>query len=188
MVILYYIILYYIIIYYNILFSPSCSFLLLAGRWLPYSYKCALLRREGQNLRTHFKKYFVFFTLKTPWYLFPVQNFTVRRVTGLWEATVRSLRPTSILYSYIHLAWRPFNLNNLHCLNIKQFFLFLLLWIAGECANCVDESVSLAGNRWTMPLLKLGEKRYYLGIFFKVRNRPNWLWSLLWALNVWPIV
>lgn len=25
-----------------------------------------------------------------------------------------------------------------------------------------------APNRWTMPLLKLGEKRYYLGIFFKV--------------------
>lgn len=39
-----------------------------------------------------------------------------------------------------------------------------------ECANCVDEGVTLAGNRWTMPLLKLGEKRYYLGIFFKA----NW--------------
>jgi hypothetical protein len=37
----------------------------------------------------------------------------------------------------------------------------------------VDEGVGLAGNRWTMPLLKLGEKRYYLGIFFKVRNRHN---------------
>jgi transposase len=24
-----------------------------------------------------------------------------------------------------------------------------------------------------MPLLKLGEKRYYLGIFFKVRNKDN---------------
>ncbi|XP_066995797.1 low affinity immunoglobulin epsilon Fc receptor [Anabrus simplex] len=40
----------------------------------------------------------------------------------------------------------------------------------GECTNCVDDSVGLAGNRWTMPLLKLGEKRYYLGIFFKA----NW--------------
>jgi hypothetical protein len=37
----------------------------------------------------------------------------------------------------------------------------------------VDEGVGLAGNRWTMPLLKLGEKRYYLGIFFKVKNKPE---------------
>jgi hypothetical protein len=46
----------------------------------------------------------------------------------------------------------------------------ILFCIPGECTNCVDDGVSLAGNRWTMPLLKLGEKRYYLGIFFKVRN------------------
>ncbi|XP_028045095.1 C-type lectin 37Db isoform X3 [Monomorium pharaonis] len=40
-----------------------------------------------------------------------------------------------------------------------------------DCPNCVDEhSGSLAASRWTMPLLKLGEKRYYLGIFFKA----NW--------------
>jgi hypothetical protein len=39
----------------------------------------------------------------------------------------------------------------------------------------VDEGVGLAGNRWTMPLLKLGEKRYYLGIFFKVRNKCQFL-------------
>ncbi|XP_075225683.1 salivary C-type lectin 2-like isoform X4 [Lycorma delicatula] len=38
----------------------------------------------------------------------------------------------------------------------------------GECTNCVDEGPSI--NKWTMPLLKLGEKRYYLGIFF----RANW--------------
>ncbi|XP_075225682.1 salivary C-type lectin 2-like isoform X3 [Lycorma delicatula] len=37
-----------------------------------------------------------------------------------------------------------------------------------ECTNCVDEGPSI--NKWTMPLLKLGEKRYYLGIFF----RANW--------------
>ncbi|XP_012252182.1 uncharacterized protein LOC105683840 [Athalia rosae] len=41
-----------------------------------------------------------------------------------------------------------------------------------DCPNCVDEhSGSIAAaSRWTMPLLKLGEKRYYLGIFFKA----NW--------------
>lgn len=40
-----------------------------------------------------------------------------------------------------------------------------------DCPNCVDEHTgSLAASRWTMPLLKLGEKRYYLGIFFKA----NW--------------
>ncbi|XP_072750106.1 uncharacterized protein [Anoplolepis gracilipes] len=43
--------------------------------------------------------------------------------------------------------------------------------LADDCPNCVDEhSGSLAASRWTMPLLKLGEKRYYLGIFFKA----NW--------------
>ncbi|KRT80849.1 C-type lectin, partial [Oryctes borbonicus] len=36
----------------------------------------------------------------------------------------------------------------------------------GDCPNCVDEPAHSI-NRWTMPLLKLGEKRYYLGIFFK---------------------
>lgn len=36
-----------------------------------------------------------------------------------------------------------------------------------DCPNCVDDS-QINPNRWTMPLLKLGEKRYYLGIFFKV--------------------
>lgn len=40
----------------------------------------------------------------------------------------------------------------------------------GECTNCVDEGPA-ALNRWTMPLLKLGEKRYYLGIFFKVSGQ-----------------
>ncbi|KAG5900634.1 hypothetical protein JTB14_005911 [Gonioctena quinquepunctata] len=35
-----------------------------------------------------------------------------------------------------------------------------------DCPNCIDDSLPMP-NRWTMPLLKLGEKRYYLGIFFK---------------------
>ncbi|XP_030749953.1 mannose-binding protein C-like [Sitophilus oryzae] len=34
-----------------------------------------------------------------------------------------------------------------------------------DCPNCIEDLPAL--NRWTMPLLKLGEKRYYLGIFFK---------------------
>ncbi|KAL7049977.1 hypothetical protein ACKWTF_003927 [Chironomus riparius] len=38
-----------------------------------------------------------------------------------------------------------------------------------DCPNCVDDTIATP-NRWTMPLLKLGEKRYYLGIFFKA----NW--------------
>jgi len=36
----------------------------------------------------------------------------------------------------------------------------------------VDES-QYTPNKWTMPLLKLGEKRYYLGIFFKVSRIPR---------------
>lgn len=35
-----------------------------------------------------------------------------------------------------------------------------------DCPNCIDDSQ--VASRWTMPLLKLGEKRYYLGVFFKV--------------------
>ncbi|XP_043647651.1 low affinity immunoglobulin epsilon Fc receptor isoform X1 [Drosophila teissieri] len=41
--------------------------------------------------------------------------------------------------------------------------------VDNDCPNCVDES-QYTPNKWTMPLLKLGEKRYYLGIFFKA----NW--------------
>jgi len=36
-----------------------------------------------------------------------------------------------------------------------------------DCVNCVDENATQQANRWSMPLLKYGDKRYYLGIFFK---------------------
>lgn len=58
-----------------------------------------------------------------------------------------------------------------------SFYLLLLLillprlYIFIDCPNCVDES-QYTPNKWTMPLLKLGEKRYYLGIFFKVSRIP----------------
>jgi len=43
--------------------------------------------------------------------------------------------------------------------------------LAKECTNCVDDGSSGPSNsRWTMPLQKLGDKQYYLGIFFKA----NW--------------
>jgi len=39
------------------------------------------------------------------------------------------------------------------------------------CTNCVDgDAGRAASNRWTMPLHRLGDKQYYLGIFFKA----NW--------------
>ncbi|KAG7295764.1 hypothetical protein JYU34_020815, partial [Plutella xylostella] len=38
-----------------------------------------------------------------------------------------------------------------------------------ECSSCGNDD-ELGVTRWTMPLLKTGEKRYYLGIFFKA----NW--------------
>ncbi|CAG4946939.1 unnamed protein product [Parnassius apollo] len=38
-----------------------------------------------------------------------------------------------------------------------------------ECSSCNNDD-ELGVTRWTMPLLKTGEKRYYLGIFFKA----NW--------------
>ncbi|XP_037294816.1 C-type lectin 37Da [Manduca sexta] len=37
-----------------------------------------------------------------------------------------------------------------------------------QCTSCNDDELGI--TRWTMPLLKTGEKRYYLGIFFKA----NW--------------
>ncbi|XP_037869902.1 C-type lectin 37Da [Bombyx mori] len=37
-----------------------------------------------------------------------------------------------------------------------------------QCSTCGDDELGI--TRWTMPLLKSGEKRYYLGIFFKA----NW--------------
>lgn len=65
------------------------------------------------------------------------------------------------------LFYHPFCLKT--STNINSFFIFF----ADDCPNCVDEhSGSLAASRWTMPLLKLGEKRYYLGIFFKVSLLP----------------
>ncbi|KAJ8713626.1 hypothetical protein PYW07_013996 [Mythimna separata] len=37
-----------------------------------------------------------------------------------------------------------------------------------QCSSCNDDELGV--TRWTMPLLKSGEKKYYLGIFFKA----NW--------------
>lgn len=75
----------------------------------------------------------------------------------LWEKNMR------VLYLFYH----PF------CLNIRIDINSLSIFFTDDCPNCVDEhSSSLAASRWTMPLLKLGEKRYYLGIFFKVSLLP----------------
>lgn len=38
-----------------------------------------------------------------------------------------------------------------------------------DCLNCLDDSTLV--NRWTMPLHKIGDKKYYLGTFFKVNLR-----------------
>ncbi|EJY57928.1 AAEL011612-PA [Aedes aegypti] len=73
----------------------------------------------------------------------------------------------------------------------KVFLMFLIMQLCGlfpttgsatpkalssnnnhDCPNCVEDSS--VPTRWTMPLLKLGEKRYYLSIFFKA----NWFKAL----------
>ena len=36
-----------------------------------------------------------------------------------------------------------------------------------ECSDCANE-VNPPSSRFSMPLTKLGNKKYYLGIFFKV--------------------
>lgn len=61
------------------------------------------------------------------------------------------------------LLFRPFDPSSVSTFNLLSFV------FTDDCPNCVDEhTTNLAASRWTMPLLKLGEKRYYLGIFFKV--------------------
>lgn len=44
----------------------------------------------------------------------------------------------------------------------------LPLYLITDCPNCVDDTQ--VPNRWTMPVTKLGDKRYYLGVFFKVNS------------------
>ena len=40
--------------------------------------------------------------------------------------------------------------------------------IISGCVDCVGEGRA-THSRFSMPLAKLGEKKYYLGIFFKVK-------------------
>jgi len=48
--------------------------------------------------------------------------------------------------------------------------------IAGECStsNCVEDDVAINANKWSLPLLRSGEKKLYLGIFFKVKRLNGW--------------
>lgn len=57
-----------------------------------------------------------------------------------------------------------FIFNGLH---VRRLIFILFLFSFAECSNCVDEPTQ-ATNRWAMPLTKLGDKRYYIGSFFKV--------------------
>jgi len=85
------------------------------------------------------------------------------KLTKLLDKIVRENLRVFYFFYLFHL----FNLNI--CIDINSLSIFF----ADDCPNCVDEhSSSLAASRWTMPLLKLGEKRYYLGIFFKVSLLP----------------
>lgn len=68
---------------------------------------------------------------------------------------------------------RAYYTSFIFCLSIRIDINSFSIFFTDDCPNCVDEhSSSLAASRWTMPLLKLGEKRYYLGIFFKVSLLP----------------
>lgn len=61
-----------------------------------------------------------------------------------------------------------------------------LLFIITDCPNCVDDQQM--PNRWTMPLTKLGEKRYYLGVFFKVKyfaSSSVFIIYFKWILFTW---
>lgn len=64
-------------------------------------------------------------------------------------------------------------------LTINYLFTYLYLLFFTDCPNCVDEPATISTpNKWTMPLSKLGEKRYYLGVFFKVNSILSFLFLL----------
>jgi len=44
----------------------------------------------------------------------------------------------------------------------------MAFYFSTGCTNCIDGELIQDKNRWNMPLEKLGDKQYYLGIFFKV--------------------
>lgn len=53
-----------------------------------------------------------------------------------------------------------------------MIFKCLILYVfsvTGECINnnCVEDTASVM-NKWSLPLLRSGDKKLYLGIFFKV--------------------
>lgn len=52
----------------------------------------------------------------------------------------------------------------------KHSILNIIFVISGECSsnNCVEDGVTI-NNKWTLPLLRSGDKKLYLGIFFKVK-------------------
>ena len=45
--------------------------------------------------------------------------------------------------------------------------IYIYFCIISGCVDCVGEGRA-THSRFSMPLAKLGEKKYYLGIFFKV--------------------
>lgn len=49
--------------------------------------------------------------------------------------------------------------------NYNNFPLFCPIVSRIDCVNCIDEQP--VTNRWTMPLHKIGDKKYYIGTFFK---------------------
>lgn len=56
-------------------------------------------------------------------------------------------------------------------------------FITGECSNnnCVEDSITTI-NKWSLPLLRSGDKKLYLGIFFKVTpiNEIHDKYSIQW--------
>jgi hypothetical protein len=75
---------------------------------------------------------------------------------------------TLFFFSFILLKHPLNNVSKQINIFVHRFYNYFLLFFSysTDCPNCVDD----APSRWTMPLTKLGEKRYYLGIFFKVNH------------------
>jgi len=67
----------------------------------------------------------------------------------------------------IEYRYNVFTLKNR--LNMNQLTILCDFYVIGECSNnnCVEDSASVI-NKWSLPLLRSGDKKLYLGIFFKV--------------------
>ena len=71
--------------------------------------------------------------------------------------------------SFVVCVFFTFKVKERWWLRKKIVFILCPSFPFAGCTNCVNGGTG-SPNRWTMPLQRLGNKQYYLGIFFKVKQ------------------